>query len=676
MPVTLKKWLFFSFLILLALPFINCTGNQDGDDDQTDDDTDSPDDDSSDDDSGTDDDDDTAPPPFEDLGWMLLCGDQQHALEIIDKAPAYGVDRIVLSHGIIEDIDQIPLDQDLADLVTTLAARTKQNGMKTHVWVHELSGELHSEITCFDPADNYWELRRQVYRQALTQIPDIDGVNITMGSGNPPPWFAMCICPYCLDLPPYGHFLMDLLNSHPDERVQLVVDTISEVVTDELAKEVVVHSFYHDPDEVDWLRDAFTGHQRTDYRVLTKNVPNDWQPYYPPNPLFGDVGDHEQIVSFDLGGEYWGNGILPFCEVDHIQMRLEQAAAKGIRAINARVERGCEQALGSLNEVNLYALSRLAQKPDEDPQVIWRDWIQQRFGLATTADANRELIDILAATFDVGRKMYYVEGFWTFIKGSDFPDTASKPEMLVGRANSRWDPDWNNLLLDLSNPSEATLSRIWQEKTEAVFRAQANLTALEGLSTVLSPDDLTYLRQRLTHQWYATRLWRLGADAIFRYQLVKNTGNEKQKRLLEGTAQALSELADEVEDVMGPQTWPGRPAQVREFLADLRGVFPVYPEAEMFGQIDLTEIRTEAIGPDSVEIFWTSSVPTTSQVEYGIDLPDYGFFSEESQELSASHQIVIKNLAPATRYYYRVHSTDAAGTEIISGDYRFKTTGL
>ena len=650
----------------------SCADDDDGDNDAGDDDL--GDDDATDDDDSDDDDGDDDVAPLDDLGWMILCDDPDHAAEIIEAAPSFGVDRIILSHAIIDNIDEINEDQEVTQLVETLAGLVQDSGMVAHIWVHEFSEAVFSYLVCFDPADPYWENRRIAYRNAIDRIPALGGVNVTMGSGDPPPWAAMCLCQYCLDLPPFGHPAMDLLNSVPDERIRLVVNTLAEAVVDERGRELVVHTFYHYPDEVPWMRDALAEDPRTNYRVLTKNVPNDWQPYYPPNPLLGDVGDHDQITGFDLGGEYWGQSVLPFCQVDQIQMRLEQALARGVRAVNARVERGCRSALGTPNEVNLFALSRFAEQPDRDPQAVWEEWTEQRYGLLPGSEEARTLIGILASTFDVGRKMYYVEGFWTFVKSSGFPDSAREPEMLAERSNARWDTDWQSLLQELRRPTEETLSRIWQEKTEAVDQAAANLAALDSLTGFLEPVDWNDLHDRLLNQWYCTRLWRLAGDIIFRYQFVRRTGDEQQKRFLEGSARALSALADEVEDELGADAWPGRPGDIREFLEDLREVFPAQEEHAAFDQMALSRIQAREVTSDSAVIVWNSDEPATGQVKFGIDLPDYGLTSHTVQDFSLDHLIALTGLSPSTRYYFRVHSVNAAGLSVVSGDYRFRTT--
>ena len=172
------------------------------------------------------------------------------------QADQYGADRVLLSHGLIEDIDQIPTDTAVTENVRYLSDYAHGFGMTANVWVHELTGAFPNPVVCFDPTAIYWDDRADVYREALVAAPEIDGVNITMGSGNPAPWLSLCLCRYCLDLEPYGHVIADALNSHPDERIQLVMNTIAGVATDELGKEVIAHGFHHEAFEAEWMADG------------------------------------------------------------------------------------------------------------------------------------------------------------------------------------------------------------------------------------------------------------------------------------------------------------------------------------------------------------------------------------------------------------------------------------
>jgi hypothetical protein len=71
---------------------------------------------------------------------------------------------------------------------------------------------------------------------------------------------------------------------------------------------------------------------------------------------------------------------------------------------------------------------------------------------------------------------------------------------------------------------------------------------------------------------------------------------------------------------------------------------------------------------NSVSITWTTNVPASSSVAYGVNA------IASSGVLNTLHSISIPNLSPSTTYIYRVTSTDAVGKIATSHDFAFTTT--
>jgi len=71
-------------------------------------------------------------------------------------------------------------------------------------------------------------------------------------------------------------------------------------------------------------------------------------------------------------------------------------------------------------------------------------------------------------------------------------------------------------------------------------------------------------------------------------------------------------------------------------------------------------------------IVWTTSVPATSQVEYGAT-EVYGQATVLEDELVTEHLVVLDRLTPETLYHFRVASTDTNGQAAESGDGVFST---
>ena len=77
---------------------------------------------------------------------------------------------------------------------------------------------------------------------------------------------------------------------------------------DELGKQLVVRTFIHRPSEIEWVGEGLRRAADLTLTAMTKDVPQDFEPYYPPDPLFG-VLPHAHIMEADAAGEYWGRSV-------------------------------------------------------------------------------------------------------------------------------------------------------------------------------------------------------------------------------------------------------------------------------------------------------------------------------------------------------------------------------
>ncbi len=87
--------------------------------------------------------------------------------------------------------------------------------------------------------------------------------------------------------------------------------------------------------------------------------------------------------------------------------------------------------------------------------------------------------------------------------------------------------------------------------------------------------------------------------------------------------------------------------------------------------VDINNVGVSAIKTDSVRIGWDSTVPGTSQIEYGTTI-SYGSITSEDS-LSYFHTQTISGLSTGTLYHYRIRSKEYGGAETISPDYTFTT---
>ena len=88
---------------------------------------------------------------------------------------------------------------------------------------------------------------------------------------------------------------------------------------------------------------------------------------------------------------------------------------------------------------------------------------------------------------------------------------------------------------------------------------------------------------------------------------------------------------------------------------------------------EISEVKASAITDRGATISWSLNEVATGQVEYG-ETRTYGLFSKKEPSLQyTAHTQLLSGLSAGTLYHYRVHSTNGAGGESISGDYTFTT---
>jgi S1-C subfamily serine protease/peroxiredoxin len=94
---------------------------------------------------------------------------------------------------------------------------------------------------------------------------------------------------------------------------------------------------------------------------------------------------------------------------------------------------------------------------------------------------------------------------------------------------------------------------------------------------------------------------------------------------------------------------------------------------EQSNPLAITETTPPLIYSDYAILSWKTDRPSTSQVEYGLTQP-YEMATKLDTNLLDKHTVVVNNLKPSTKYYFKLKSQDVCGNEIVSaGDSEFLT---
>lgn len=91
---------------------------------------------------------------------------------------------------------------------------------------------------------------------------------------------------------------------------------------------------------------------------------------------------------------------------------------------------------------------------------------------------------------------------------------------------------------------------------------------------------------------------------------------------------------------------------------------------------EIEDVKAVSTNPTTAKVTWKTDVPATSEIWYGTSNPLAAESSTPvigSPDLVTDHEVVIKELAPGTTYYYMVSSTDAEENTATSRQFSFAT---
>lgn len=606
--------------------------------------------------------------------WILLSDDLDKVARHLERAPDFGVQELHLSHDLIHNIDDAPDHPSLRQIIE----QAHQRGLRVLIWSNELNQVPFS--LCFDPEDPTWAQRQQAYRDALEAAPELDGVILSFGSATPPPWLAGCLCQWCLDIPSdAGPVERPFVVPSGAWRLRFLINLIHNVVTGEYGKRLYARTFIHEPEELALMLEGFSGVEpQRQVTPVTKDVPNDWQPYYPLHPGFSALAARQPVMELDAAGEYWGQAALPWAAPGYFERRIRAARRRGaLGGYAVRVERGGNAALDTPNEVNLYAIARFFEDPEATPAQVWRAWLSQRHGLPLDDPRLDELARVYGASFDIGRKMYYQLGFWTLEKSSGLPERCLEPGQLQARRNSKWDPAWEPAYQALLQPDVATLAALRQEDEEALELARRNLEALEALRLGgLEDEALLDLRRRLEKQRDALPLWMETVEASWATRLWRQSQDPQHAAWAASARERLGRAADHWDQAWGQDSWPVSTARARSCMGGLDQALPEgiepqerawprlsAPQARYLPQEEALQITVQADGPMRLRVQWGQELPTLQE---GV-----------SQDTSGGPVTLVQPLPPGAPLWvvYRVVGEDAQGRQVQGSDWWVRRGG-
>lgn len=493
--------------------------------------------------------------PLEYRVWQLHDDDPENVARTIKAASSYGVNRIQLSHQIVMNASDVLADEERAVRVNCYASWAHEAGLAVDIWTHELEAvpdeyKRNGRVRLDDPDTQEWLTSR--YRALFEALPSVDGLVLTFHE---------------TDAPVYDDSRVES-GLPPAARVGLLITLIADVC-EERGKKLFVRTFAYEPEQLEFIGEALRA-TAADIVVMSKEVPHDWQPFYPPNPLLGAVGDHPQVVETDPGAEFYGQSRLWYCSPEYFARRINWALSEGCVGVVARVERGENHVLGTPNEVNLYAISRLWDGSGASPERIWREWATARYGRHAAPYA----VEALSRTDEIVNLTFFPLGFW-ITDHSRLPSFSYAHGHITSRSTAKWtgSPEDERTERRLLAPDEATLDEIKAEKRRALLLVEEALAALERGERTFRDEDYEELRRGFEYARDVVRVFEAHNDAFFSCLAAEAAREGARRAGFEARARAacvrLVALAGLMERRWGADVWPGNPGRARALAREV-----------------------------------------------------------------------------------------------------------
>jgi hypothetical protein len=495
------------------------------------------------------------------IGWELDRSDMAYLRQATDRAPEFGVNLLMFCYVIPKHGSQLPDTPEMQRDLNELVDRAHQHGIKAMVWEHQIDTPP-KELVVDGKLDfdnkALWTWLDQKQRRLFELVPKLDGIALTMRETT---------------YPPHQDGVKSALT--PTQRVTKLINAIA-TVCEEKGKTLWVRDFSVEPGELQILMDGINA-SRPGVCAMTKHVARDWHPFLPPSPALGKYPGRQQIVEFDLCGEYFGQSLVPYCVVGEIKDRWTLAQGKGAAGAVGRVDRTDNSALGSLNEVNLYAFNRLVKDSSTPADVIIRDYAREHYGEA----AAQRVADALARSYDILNKTLLIERMKFLNEHSALPDLDYAVKHIGSASLAIWLPEYKPLEDELYHPTEKTVQEVVAEKDEAVALARRSLADIEAAKADLKPEDYEYLHDQFERLLAIARLWRPMSAAFMHYLMLREHPSDEAR-------QALAVELAEAETVGGEIQ--ARWGDGFTFGSETKGRADLVPRLKQF----VGEIRTRA----------------------------------------------------------------------------------
>ena len=460
------------------------------------------------------------PSPFTLNGWQFHEYNMPKLEEAVRKAPEYGVNFFIFSHGFFwspegflassDDLDPKNPPAYLNDLrlgdefelhkgwhgdMRKIAAMATERKIPYYIWLHEFNDMpkrfLKDNVLQMDHPELFPFLEDR-YNRLLRILPDTAGFVITFHESD------------------YRIFRNSQVASQHDvpERIYRVSKFFYDFLKKH-NKQLIVRNFFYEPQEMHWFKQALD-RLPDDIISMCKDTTHEFHPFYPWDPQHGQSGNKRQIIEIDIGVEKaWSNNGA-YAQTDYIRRVADRAKEKNLAGLVCRARLIGDKPFQDTHEINLYAFSRYLAQPGLPVEQVQRDWALRR-GFSDKA-APYVASAMRRSEFINHHGRWHLENWLTKSIGSEWDDYPYYYGHVLERARSKWsnDPADKALEQKLYHPDAETYAKLVAEKDKVVAEvraAQADLRSAARHATAeqLAPfvEDFRFLQDAalLQREW-------------------------------------------------------------------------------------------------------------------------------------------------------------------------------
>ena len=514
-------------------------------------------------------------------GWQFHEYNIPKLEEAIQKAPEYDVNFFIFSHRLFRSVegflvsdenlnpnDRYPHLHNLyrasdnhtkphpgwqRDLQHIGSLAEKQN-IPYYLWIHEFDDIpekfLVDDIVDFDHP-GLFDYIRKCYNRLLDVLPGAAGFVLTFHESDYK-IFRNTEVQSALEVP---------------ERIYQLTKLIYDVAKSR-NKEFILRSFFYEPLEMQYFQQALS-RLPDDVIVMNKTTFHEFNPFYPPNAMHGNVGDKRQIIEIDLGVEKAWSTQGAYAQLEYIQRYARRARDLGLTGMVGRARLYHDHPFENTHEINLYAFSRFMQNPELTGDQVAEDWARRRYPEAAVPC----IASAYKRTQFINHHGRYHLGYWlTKSIGEQWDDYYYYFGHILLRSRYKWseDPADKTLEQKIYYPDWDTYETLVAEKDSVLSAIRASIKDIEFAERYLTAEQYEPLAEDFRFLLDAGNLQKQWVRAFFAQRLYMQDPIEKYKIIVNDALGKLEKMDCRPGVTYGLDPVSGHRYNIDDFILEMR----------------------------------------------------------------------------------------------------------